>query len=82
MKSSPMENLAAKHFKEKPEDIEITKDSIIIWNDSINDYRSYRYCTEDIDLVSTFIDEWQDFVDGHISQFNLDPISFCVEENK
>lgn len=81
MKYSPMQYLAAKHFKENVQDIEITKDSIIIWNDSINDYNSYRYCSEDIEQVSNFIDEWQDFVDEYITQFNLEPISFCVEEN-
>lgn len=78
---SPMEYLASRYFKENIEDVEITKDSIIIWNDSINDYKSYRYCTEDIEHVSNFIDEWEDFISGHISQFNLDPIKFCVQEN-
>lgn len=80
-KYSPMEYLASRIFKENIEDVEITKDSIILWNDSINDYSSYRYCTEDIDIISNFIEEWEDFFSGHIAQFNLDPISFCVEEN-
>lgn len=79
---SPIQHLAAKYFKEKLEDIDVTKDSIIIWNDEINDYKSYRYCNDDIELVSVFLDEWQDFIDEYIPQFNLNPISFCVEENK
>lgn len=78
---SPIGYLAARSFKENIDDIEITKDSIIIWNDSINDYISYKYCIDNIDMISIFIDEWEDFASGHTTQFNLDPILFCVEKN-
>lgn len=80
-KHSPMEYLASRIFKENISDVEITKDSIILWNDSINDYISYRYCREDIDAVSNFIEEWEDFASGHTTQFNIEPVVFCVEEN-
>ena len=48
---SPLTLLAARHFKEDVKNVEVTNDSIVIWDDSINDYNAYRYCTEDIDLI-------------------------------
>lgn len=78
---SPLELLASRFFKEDVKNVEVTNDSIILWDDSINDYNSYRYCTEDIDTIVSFIDEWADYVDGHLVDFAVDPISFCIEEN-
>ncbi len=78
---SPLELLAARVFKENIKNVEVTNDSIILWDDTINDYNSYRYCTEDIDTIVSFVDEWADYVDGHLVDFALEPISFCVEEN-
>ena len=79
-KNSPLQLLASRHFKEDARNIEIDYDSIIIWNDDINDYHSYKYCVEDIGKVKDFLDEWHDFADGILTDFTLDPISFCVEE--
>jgi hypothetical protein len=79
---SPLELLAAKHFKENVKNVEVTNDSIVIWDDFINDYNSYRYCTEDIDNIVDFIDEWAEYADGHLVDFALEPISFCVEQNR
>lgn len=79
---SPIDLLAARYFKEEPENVESDYDSIVIWDDSINDYNSYRYCTEDIDLVKEFLDQWFDYVDGYLVDFALEPISFCVEQNR
>ena len=78
---SPIQLLAARHFKEEIKNIEVTNDCVVIWDDSINDYDAYRYCTEDINTIVAFIDEWSDYVDGHVSDFTLDPIFFCVEQN-
>lgn len=78
---SPLTLLAARHFKEDVKNIEVTNDCIVIWDDSINDYNAYRYCTEDIDTIINFVDEWADYADGHLVDFTLEPISFCVEEN-
>lgn len=80
-KYSPLMFLVARHFKEDIRNIEVTNDSIVLWDDVINDYNCYRYCTEDIDTIVSFIDEWADYVDGHLVDFALKPISFCVEEN-
>jgi hypothetical protein len=79
---SPIQFLAAKHFKEDVKNIEVTNDSIVIWDDFINDYNSYRYCTEDINTIVGFIDEWAEYADGHLVDFALEPISFCVEQNR
>lgn len=81
-KYSPLQSLAARYFKEDPDNVDITKDSILIWNDEINDYKSYRYCTEDIEKINNFIDEWNDFLDKYVEDFVLEPIVFCVEQNK
>jgi hypothetical protein len=54
----------------------------VIWDEDTDDYKSYRYCTEDINTVIPFIDEWQDYIDNKTNDFTLSPISFCVEENK
>lgn len=79
-KYSPLQLLASRHFKENVDSVEITYDSIILWNDEINDYVSYRYCTEDIPVVKIFIDEWSDYADNFTEDFAIEPISFCVEE--
>lgn len=79
---SPMELLAAKHFKESVKNVEVTNDSIVIWDDSICDYNSYRYCTDDIDVVASFMEEWAEYIDGHLVDFALAPISFCVEQSR
>lgn len=81
-KDSPIDLLAAKYFKEEPQNVESDYDSIVIWDDSINDYNSYRYCTEDIKVVKDFLDQWFDYVDGHLVDFALNPISFCVEQKR
>jgi hypothetical protein len=77
---SPLEYLASRHFKQNIENIDVQKDSILIWEYDDSDFISYKYCVEDIDLVSTFIDEWHDFVDNYTEDFSLSPITFCVEE--
>jgi hypothetical protein len=79
---SPLHYLASRQFKTDVRDIDIDKDSIIIWDCDTEDYVSYRYCTEHIDVVGPFIDEWQDYIDNKINDFVLLPISFCVEEKK
>jgi hypothetical protein len=78
---SPLELLASRFFKEDVKNVEVTNDSIILWDDSINDYNSYRYCTDDIGTIVSFVDEWADYVDGRLVDFAVEPISFCVEEN-
>lgn len=78
---SPLELLASRFFKEDVRNIEVTNDSIVIWDDSINDYNAYRFCTEDINNIINFMDQWADYADGHLIDFALAPISFCIEEN-
>lgn len=79
-KYSPIQFLASRHFKENIDSVDVRQDSIIIWDDAINDYSSYKYCLEDIDTVINFIEDWSYFKDNHIDEFNVDPIIFCVEE--
>lgn len=79
-KYSPIQVLASRHFREDVNNIEANGDSVILWNDDINDYISYKYCTEDIQLVKSFLDEWNDYVDQYVDDFTLQPINFCVEE--
>lgn len=78
---SPMQYLSARFFKKDIRDIEVGNDCIIIWENDTDDYLTYRFCEEDIYLVQTFLTEWQDFIDGHIEDFTLNPISFCVLQN-
>lgn len=78
-KYSPLQLVASRYFKENADDIDVDYDNIVIWNDDINDYHSYRYCTEDISTIKSFLDEWNDYTSGHINDFVLSPISFCVE---
>jgi hypothetical protein len=80
IKYSPLQILISRHFREDINNVEINHDSIILWNDEMNDYISYKYCTEDILTVKAFIDEWNDYVDQYVDDFTLQPISFCVEE--
>lgn len=78
---SPIQLTAARYFKDLPANIDVTYDSIVIWNDDINDYQSYKYCVEDIKTVRNFLDEWNDYADGQVEDFCLSPISFCVEKH-
>jgi len=79
---SPLHYLSSRYFKKDIRDIDIGNDSIVIWDEDTDDYKSYRYCAEDINTVIPFIDEWQDYIDNKTNDFTLSPISFCVEENK
>jgi hypothetical protein len=79
---SPIQLCSARALKDDPRNIETGYDSVIVWNDDINDYTSYRYCTEDINLVKNFLDEWNDYADGNLVDFSLSPIVFCIEEKK
>jgi hypothetical protein len=81
-KYSPVDILASRYFKENIINIESNYDCIIIWNDEINDYDSYRYCNENIKDIKVFLDEWSDYVEGYIEDFSTNPISFCVKKNK
>lgn len=81
-KFSPLERLSSRHFNEDIKNVEVTNDSIVLWDDSINDYHSYRYCIEDIDTIISFIDEWADYTSGYVDEFVVEPISFCVEQNR
>lgn len=79
---SPMQLSVAKTLRDVPSNIEINYDSVIVWNDEINDYHSYKYCVEDIDKVKIFLDEWYDYESGNLEEFCASPISFCVEQKK
>lgn len=79
---SPIQLSASRAFKDIPSNIEINYDSIIIWNDEINDYHSYKYCVQDIEKVKIFLDEWNDYNDGYVEDFSATPISFCVEYHR
>jgi hypothetical protein len=79
---SPLQLLAARHFKDLPANIDAGYDSIVIWNDEINDYHSYKYCPEYIESIKLFLDEWHDFVDDNISDFCSNAFSFCIEPKR
>lgn len=79
---SPMQLCSAKVLKDIPSNVEVNYDSVIIWNDEINDYYSYKYCVEDIEKVKIFLDEWYDYEAGNLEEFCASPISFCVEQKK
>ena len=81
-KYSPLHYLSSRFFKKDVRDIDIDNDCIVIWDEDTDDYISYRYCTDDIDTIVPFVDEWQDYRDNKIDDFLLKPIIFCVEENK
>lgn len=81
-KYSPMQICVAKHLKDDPSNIDVNYDSIVLWNDEINDYHSYKYCVEDIKNVKDFLDEWNDYADGNLTDFSLMPISFCIEQKR
>jgi len=79
--TSPLQYLSARIFKRDVRDIDVGRDGIIIWEDDIDDYLSYRYCEEDIQSLEEFIYEWEEFISGEINDFDLEPISFCVYQN-
>jgi hypothetical protein len=81
-KYSPLQLVAARYFKDNPDNVDAGYDSIVVWNDEINDYHSYRYCTEDIQNIKLFLDEWHDYVGSNIDEFCSDPISFCIEKKR
>jgi len=81
-KYSPMQLCISRALKDDPSSIEVGYDSVILWNDDINDYSSYKYCVEDIEVVKMFLDEWNDYADGNLEDFCLSPIFFCIEEKK
>lgn len=81
-KYSPIQFVASRYFKEDINNVEADYDSVVIWNDDINDYHSYRYCTEDINKIKNFLDEWHDFVDNNIDEFSFEPITFCIEQKR
>lgn len=79
---SPLQYVAAKYLKDIPDNIDVGYDSIIIWNDEINDYHSYKYCNEDIETVRLFLDEWHDYIGDNLTDFCASPISFCIEQKR
>lgn len=79
---SPIQLCVARHFSDIPANIDVNYDSITIWNDEINDYHSFKYCNEDINVVKNFLDEWNDYADGNLIDFCLAPITFCIEQNR
>ena len=79
---SPISYLAARYFREDIDNIDAKYDSILIWDDILNDYKQYKYCKEDINKVNNFLTEWQDFADEYTDEFTIGPIDFCVEELK
>ena len=79
---SPLAFLASRHFKEHVENIEEQKNCLLIWNSDNSDYIVYKYCHEDIDKISNFINEWESFQDEYLEDLTLKPISFGVEEKK
>lgn len=79
---SPLQLCISRALKDNPNNIETDYDSIILWNDDINDYDSYKYCVEDIQIIKIFLDEWYDYISGNLADFCLSPISFCIEEKK
>ena len=79
---SPIQLSVSRAFKDIPSNIEINYDSVIIWNDDINDYNSYKYCVEDIEKIKIFLDEWNDYTDGNLEEFCSSPISFCIENHR
>jgi hypothetical protein len=78
---SPLEYLVSRHFKQDIRDVDASKDGIIIWEYDADDYISYRYCEEDIQLLDQFLLEWEEFASGEINDFAFEPISFCVYQN-
>jgi hypothetical protein len=77
---SPMQLCVSRALKDNPGNIEAGYGSIILWNDDINDYYSYIYCVEDIEVVKMFLDEWNDYANGDLVDFCSAPIVFCIEE--
>lgn len=82
VKYTPLHYLASRIFKEILDNIDIQLSGILIWDDELNDYTHYKYCTEDIDKINNFLEYWNDFIDEKINQFNESPLSFCVEKLK
>ena len=81
-KFSPLQLCIARSLKDNSSNIEVGYDSVILWNDDINDYTSYKYCAEDINIIKDFLDEWNDYDNGNLVDFCLAPIVFCIEEKK
>jgi hypothetical protein len=81
-KFSPIKYLASRILREDLHNIDIDKDGIVIWNSDNSDYVCYRYCSDYLDIVSNFIDEWEDYTDNYLENFNSQPITFCVEAKK
>lgn len=79
---SPVQLCVARYFNEHPSNIEYDYDSIIIWNDDINDYDSYKYCAENIQDIKDFLDEWNDYSDNNVNDFCATVISFCIEPKR
>ena len=79
--TSPLQYLSSRIFKKDVRDIDISTGGIIIWESDIDDYIFYKYCDEDIQLLDQFLLEWEEFVNGDMSDFDLEPISFCVYQN-
>lgn len=77
---SPLQLCISRSLKDDPNSIEAGYDSIILWDDNINDYTSYKYCVEDIDNIKNFLDEWNDYANGDLVDFCSAPIVFCIEE--
>jgi len=79
--TSPLQYLSSRIFKKDVRDIDVSAGGIIIWESDIDDYIFYKYCDEDIQLLDQFLIEWEEFVNGEMSDFDLEPISFCVYQN-
>ena len=81
-KYNPIHYLAVRQFRELLDNIDVQYSGILIWDDETNDYTHYKYCNDDIDLVTNFLESWNDFTQEKLEEFNEPLISFCVEKLK
>lgn len=77
---SPIELAASRSLKQELYGIEVRPNAIYIWPYDDSDYIVYRYCKEDIDTITNFIDSWEDFKDNKTEDFLENIFTFCVEE--
>lgn len=81
-KYSPIHYSISRIFRELIHDVDIQYTNVIIWDDSINDYKNYRICSEYLEDFKYFLDSWYEFQCGNLESFDEPEFVFCVEKLK
>jgi hypothetical protein len=81
-KYTPLHYLISRSFKEIIDNIDLSNNGVLIWNDEVNDYNNYRYSNQDNEVVDLFLQAWNRFIDDNLDDFSEPNITISLEKVK